>query len=246
MRASSGPADPRRAGASGRTPRRPLISPAAGLRWRNAGPTRATWRGGAGAPGRRRGHPGPRRRTVRTRPRAGAVRLRRPPLVRSRPADLAGPRRRLHLRRRAASPAPPEPAPAGHGRRGRPLRLPRRPVGAAAADRPLPRRHDLRHRGPGRPGLRDRAPRAPAGPRHRPGRPPLRRQRSPPADLGPHRRGRQLPGRLPALRRATHGPRPSRTPTSATWPASPSRSAYPTRPARWPGSGTAWTPTDRS
>ena len=39
---------------------------------------------------------------------------------------------------------------------------------------------------------------------------------------------------------------PSRTPTSATWPASPSPWAYPTRPARWPGSGTAWTPTDRS
>ena len=248
MRASSGPADPRRGRWSGRTSAT------------TTGDLTCPLTSGGGTPARRGQHVGVEQvrqavaGAIRARVAgpsgpdhaAGAVRLGRSPLVRSRPADLAGPRRRLDLRGRAASAAAPEPPPAGHGRRGRPLRLPRRPVGPAAADRALPRRHDLRHRGAGRPGLRDRASRAPAGPRHRPRRPPVRRQRSPPPDLGPHRGGRQLPGRLPALRRAAHGPGRAGRLHRRPGPRGRRPWACPTRPARWPGCGTASTPTDPS
>ena len=85
-----------------------------------------------------RGRTGPRTARVSTAP--------RPALVRARPPDPGGPRRRLDVRRRPARAAAAVPAPAGDGRRGGALRLPGRPLGAAAAHQHLPRRDHLRHR----------------------------------------------------------------------------------------------------
>ena len=66
-------------------------------------------------------------------------------MVRGRPADPAGARRSLDVRRRPASTAAAVPPSARDGRRGRPLGLPGRPVGKAAADQLLPRGDLVRH-----------------------------------------------------------------------------------------------------
>ena len=146
-------------------------------------------------------------------------------LVRRGPPDPRGARRRLDVRRRAARPAAPVSAPPRHGRRRGPLRLPRRPVGPASADQPLPGRDVLRgggrRRGDGGADPRDPRPRAwPCS-----GRATVRRLRPAPARVGPRRRGRQLPGRPHGVRQ--QDPRPGRdaTGTSRTRRGSPRRSA---------------------
>ena len=149
-------------------------------------------------------------RTGRGRPRAD------PPdaghaVVRRGPADPAGARRCVDVRRWAARAASAVAAPAGDGRRRRALRLPRRPVGPAAPHQHLPGGDHVR------PGGR-RAARGRQGARHPPRvrgdgarRPPVRGVRPAPAGVGAHRRGGQLPARAPALRRAAAGPgRPGR------------------------------------
>ena len=69
-----------------------------------------------------------------------------PAVVRCRPPDPAGTRRRRDVRRRPSRAAAAVAAPAGHDRGRAALRLPQRPVGPAAADKHLPRGHHVRHR----------------------------------------------------------------------------------------------------
>ena len=125
-------------------------------------------------------------------------------------------------------------APAGHGRRRRALRLPRRPVGPAAADRRLHRRHDVRFRRHGRAGRGHRPPRPRTRRRRGARRPAVRGERPAPARLGAPRRDRQLPHRPSALRQRAARSRRRPTGTCTTSPARPARSAWSTRRRRSP------------
>ena len=163
-------------------------------------------RGGGQLPGPgRRGHLRAGRRAAGPRPAAADPPERGRALVRRRPAGPPGERGLVHVHRRDQGAAAPVAASAGHGGRGGALRLPRRPVGPAAADQLLPGRHHVRP-GRGRAG-RDRAGPRGARARHRDraGRAALRRLRPAPADLGAHRRGGQLPARPHPVRHPAAG-----------------------------------------
>ncbi len=95
--------------------------------------------------------------------------------------------------------AAPDPAPAGHGRRGRPLGLPRRSARAAPPHRAIRGHHDLWHDGPGRRSGGPGAAGAPAGQGHLPRRPQVLGGRSGAGDLHPRGGGLELPGLLAAL-----------------------------------------------
>ena len=129
-------------------------------------------------------------------------------------------------------PPAPDPAPAGHGRRGRPLRLPRGPARAPPPDRAVRRHHDLRHDGAGGGRGGPGAPGAPPGQGHRTRRPPVLGGRSRAGDLHPRGRDLELPGLLAALRFPDPRPRASATSTTRRWRPSPSTSARSGRRAR--------------
>ena len=156
----------------------------------------------AGNAGGRHPGAGGRRRRAGSRPRA--VPRRRRALVPARRPGVDCARRRRALRRWPPRLALADDAPAGDGRRRRPLGLPWT-LGPAPAHGPLSGDHDVRHRGAGPGRMRDGARRPLAGDRHRRRWPPVPRQRPAPARVGAHRRGGQLPHRAPALRRATAG-----------------------------------------